>query len=144
MCIEIVSCLTRCKIVEEDEFEEPEDGELVENDQNSLVLELSTDLDEEQGESSEHQKNTEVPQKKKPTIVSNTAKKNEKRKRMRKPTALGFMDSFDNETETNKRTRFETVSRPLSEYEQVREDNIAERKKLAEQLELFMWLVSSS
>ena len=63
---------------------------------------------------------------------------------MRKPTALGFMDSFDNETETNKRTRFETVSRPLSEYEQVREDNIAERKKLAEQLELFMWLVSSS
>ena len=138
MCTEIVSCLTRCKIVEQDEFEYPEDGELVENDQNSLVLELSTDLDEEQGESSEHQKNTEVPQKKKPTIVSNTANKSEKRKRMRKPTALGFMDSFDNETETNKRTRFETESRPLSEYEQVRENNIAERKKLAEQLELFM------
>ena len=78
-----------------------------------------------------------MPQKKKPTIVNNTTKKSETRKRVRKPTALGFMDSPENEMETNKRTRFETEVRPLSEYEQLRAKIIAERKKQEEQLRLF-------
>ena len=78
MCTEIVSCLTRCKIVKEDEFEEPEDGELVENDQNSLFLELSTDLDEEQGESSEHKRTQKCLRRKNQQLSATRQRKTKK------------------------------------------------------------------
>ena len=136
MCTEVVSCLTNFNIGQGDEVEEPEDGELIENDQNNLVLELSTDLDEEHGEIMENQQVTKSSQKKKPTIVSNTTKKGEKRKTSRKPTAVGFMDSIENEMEA-KRTRLEADPRPLVEYEQLRAKNIAERKQLEEESGLF-------
>ena len=93
MCTEVVSCLTNFNINQGDEVEEPEDGELIENDQNNLVLELSTDLDEEHGEIMENQQVTKSSQKKKPTIVSNTTKKGEKGKKLRMPNALGFIYS---------------------------------------------------
>ena len=136
MCTEVVFSLTNCNIGQGDEVEEPEDGELIENDQNNLVLELSTDLDEEHGEIMENQQVTKSSQKKKPTIVSNTTKKGEKRKTSRKPTAVGFMDSIENEMEA-KRTRLEADPRPLVEYEQLRAKNIAERKQLEEESGLF-------
>ena len=60
---------------EEGELEEAEEGgESEENEANNLVLELSADLEEEEQPS----------QKKKPTIVENTRKKVERRKRSRK------------------------------------------------------------
>ena len=94
------------------------------NEANNLVLELSADLEEEEQPS----------QKKKPTIVGNTRKKVERRKRSRKA-SLSFMDTLEDKVEDEvhaKRTRFD--SRPMSKYEQLRERNIAERKQMEDEL----------
>ena len=110
---------------EKGELEEAEEGgESEENEANNLVLELSADLEEEEQPS----------QKKKPTIVENTRKKVESRKRSRKA-SLSFMDTLEDEVEDEvqaKRTRFD--SRPMSKYEQLRERNIAERKQMEDEL----------
>ena len=103
---------------------EDEDEESEENEANNLVLELSADLEEEEQPS----------QKKKPTIVGNTRKKVERRKRSRKA-SLSFMDTLEDKVEDEvhaKRTRFD--SRPMSKYEQLRERNIAERKQMEDEL----------
>ena len=132
MCTQIVSSLTNFEEVEEEELEEAEEGELQEaeegggseENEESLVLELSTDLEEEEQSS----------RKKKPTIVDNTRKKGEGRKRLRKP-SVTFMDTVEDEVEDEvhaKRSRFD--SRPLSKYEQLREIRIAERKQMEDEL----------
>ena len=136
MCTQIVSSLTNFEEVEEEELEEAEEGELQEaeegggseENEENLVLELSTDLEEEEQSS----------RKKKPTIVDNTRKKGEGRKRLRKP-SVTFMDTLEDEVEDEvqdevhaKRSRFD--SRPLSKYEQLRARNIAERKQLEDEL----------
>ena len=124
MCTQIVSCLTNFEKGEEDELGEAEEVELVEEGGDSeeidLVLELSTDLDEE-----------EVPaRKKKPTIVNNTRKKGESRKRSRK-TFPSFMDNLGEALEDNIQAKIARVdSRPLSKYEQLRERNIVKIQNL--------------
>ena len=132
MCTQIVSSLTNFEEVEEEELEEAEEGELQEaeegggseENEENLVLELSTDLEEEEQSS----------RKKKPTIVDNTRKKGEGRKRLRKP-SVTFMDTVEDEVEDEvhaKRSRFD--SRPLSKYEQLREIRIAERKQMEDEI----------
>ena len=82
-----------------------------------LVLELSTDLDEE-----------EVP-----TIVNNTRKKGESRKRSRKTSS--FMDNLGEALEDNIQAKIARVdSRPLSKYEQIRDKNIAEIRQMEDEL----------
>ena len=63
--------------------EDAEEGEGGEGEEINLVWELSADLDEEEQPS----------RKKKPTIVDNTRKKGESRKRSRKPNS--FMDEVE-------------------------------------------------
>ena len=89
-----------------------------------LVLELSTDLDEE-----------EVPaRKKKPTIVNNTRKKGESRKRSRK-TFPSFMDNLGEALEDNIQAKIARVdSRPSSKYEQIREKNITKIRQMEDEL----------
>ena len=106
MCTQIVSYLANFEEGEEDAVEEAEEGELEEEGGDSeeidLVLELSTDLDEE-----------ELPaRKKKPTIVNNTQKKGESRKRSRK-TSLSFMDTLREALEDDIQAKIARVdSRP--------------------------------
>ena len=88
-----------------------------------LVLELSTDLDEE-----------ELPARKKKPKINNTRKKGESRKRSRK-TSPSFMDTLGEALEDDIQAKIARVnSRPLSKYEQLREKNIAETKKMENEI----------
>ena len=106
MFTQIVSYLTNFEEGEDDAVEEEEEGELEEEGGDSeeidLVLELSTDLDEE-----------ELPaRKKKPTIVNKTRKKGESGKRSRK-TSLSFMDTLREALEDDIQAKIARVdSRP--------------------------------
>ena len=77
----------------------------------------------------------ELPaRKKKPKIVNNTRKKGESRKRSRK-TSSSLMDTLGEALEDDIQAKIARVNcRPLSKYEQLREKNIAETKKMENEI----------